>query len=80
MRCEPFIAAVRSDRFRIVRDNCVIKDFSKLRSEFHYKQRRARQLQGKRSACQGGPASPENDANRRWRDIRRQSRRAQSTR
>jgi hypothetical protein len=44
MRCEPFIAAVRGDRFGIVRDNCVIEDFSKPRSEFHYEQRRARQL------------------------------------
>jgi hypothetical protein len=44
MRCEPFITAVPSDRFRIVRDNSVIEDLSELRSEFHYEQRRARQL------------------------------------
>jgi hypothetical protein len=44
MRCEPFIATVRGERFRIVSDNLVIKDFSKLGSEFHYEQRRARQL------------------------------------
>jgi hypothetical protein len=44
MCCEPFITAVRSDGFRIVRDNFVVEDFSELRSEFHYEQRRARQL------------------------------------
>jgi hypothetical protein len=51
MCCEPFITAVRSDRFRIVRDNFVIEDLSELRSEFHYEQGRARLLQGKRFAC-----------------------------
>src|SRR5262249_31477443 len=35
MRGEPLIASMRSDRFRIVRDNFVIEKFSKLRSEFH---------------------------------------------
>jgi hypothetical protein len=44
MRREPFIAAVRSDCFRIVRDNFLAEDLSKLRSEFHYEQSRARQL------------------------------------
>jgi hypothetical protein len=44
MRREPFIAAVRSDCFRIVCDNFVAEDLSKLRSEFHYEERRARQL------------------------------------
>jgi hypothetical protein len=55
---------VRSDRVRIVRDNCVIENFSKLRSEFHYKQRRARRLQGKRSGRRGRSGSPERDDNR----------------
>jgi hypothetical protein len=35
---------VRSDGFRIVRDNFVVEDLSELRSEFHYEQRRAGQL------------------------------------
>ena len=30
MCCEPFITAVRSDRFRIVRDNFVVEDLSEL--------------------------------------------------
>ena len=58
MRCEPFIAAVRSERFWIIRDNFLAEDFSKLRNEFHYEQSRAGQFQGK-APRPGGPASPE---------------------
>jgi hypothetical protein len=35
---------VRGDRFGVVGDNSVAEDLSKLGSEFHYVQRRARQL------------------------------------
>jgi hypothetical protein len=35
---------MRRDHFRIVCDNFFAEDFSKLRTEFHYEQRRARQL------------------------------------
>jgi hypothetical protein len=44
MRSKPFIAGVRSKRFRVISDNVVAEDFSKLRSELHSDQRRARQL------------------------------------
>jgi hypothetical protein len=44
MRCEPFITAMRSECVGVVHDDFVAEDFSKLRSELHSEQRRARQL------------------------------------
>jgi len=41
---EPFIAAVRRERVRIINDNVVAQDFSELRSELHTDQRRAPEL------------------------------------
>jgi hypothetical protein len=44
MRCEPFIATVRTKRFRIVGNDFFAEDFSKLRSELHTNEGRAAEL------------------------------------
>src|SRR4029077_4289309 len=64
---EPLITAVRSDCFRIVSDNFAIKDFSKLRSEFHYGNVVHVSCRASALLACGGSASLEDDGNTRRR-------------